>query len=724
MKKISCSVLLLLIANTALAGCELTTDMLKSGGDAGYDDYLYADTQQRELRNEGKPGYAYLCGAGFCTTGTKKRLRNAAVGNAGIQNDAVYECINTSDSGRTSYRWVQHNIQEKCVVESILMGAHAADVDGGADLYRVGNQYCKNITTANNVTVNQKTNFWDTANTFLSESGKNFRSATSSTINGGVEIIVNFSDNITERFRIMKDGTVSIVDSAGKTFVGTLQTMTDGTVRIFDSAGKTFVGALKIAKDGTVQVLGIGGRVLQTLSDNTTRGYIATLDFIKTGFTEAGKTIRAVSGDVRDVTVAGINGGTEIIVNFSDNITERFRIMANGTVSIIDSAGKTFVGTLQTMTDGTVRIFDSAGKTLLGALKIAQDGTVQILNIWGDVIKSISQNMTDAYKSTLQFFGNRLDSFDENVRTVITSAANTVGMVIQVAGDVATTAMNNATDFAKHFTTEIVSGVQALQINRHRLSNLEKRIAQCTTQEQVAEIVNQALKDAELSDTQCRQVQAMISQYDAKLTVITGSIGILAMELAAQKQLIQETARQIEELGGKYTSLAAQVRTKVNAKQVIELIGQYTQTFSDGQTRQLYEILDEYTKKLSDGQRAEVAGLIAQYVDPKFERVNARIDLEAKRRIATDKITSAMSVLNAFATGADVSVWKNQDGKFNTARLASDATAGVVLGTVGGLLSNKIVKKNQIKKGFDDVKCSVGGQTVADWADEFTVGMQ
>lgn len=57
----------------------------------------------------------------------------------------------------------------------------------------------------------------------------------------------------------------------------------------------------------------------------------------------------------------------------------------------------------------------------------------------------------------------------------------------------------------------------------------------------------------------------------------------------------------------------------------------------------------------------------------------------------------------------DVTVWKNAEGKFNAARFASDATAGVVLGTVGGLVSNKLVKKNQIKKGFESINCSVGG---------------
>lgn len=86
-------------------------------------------------------------------------------------------------------------------------------------------------------------------------------------------------------------------------------------------------------------------------------------------------------------------------------------------------------------------------------------------------------------------------------------------------------------------------------------------------------------------------------------------------------------------------------------------------------------------------------------------------------------IQTSMTTLSAFYAGIERNVWRNEDGKFNTARLVSDATAGVVLGTAGGLISNKLIKKNQIRKGFDGISCYVGGQLVADYGDEFTVGM-
>lgn len=89
-------------------------------------------------------------------------------------------------------------------------------------------------------------------------------------------------------------------------------------------------------------------------------------------------------------------------------------------------------------------------------------------------------------------------------------------------------------------------------------------------------------------------------------------------------------------------------------------------------------------------------------------------------------IAGAKSTLNKFFANAkeNASVWKTESGNFNGARLASDLTAGVVLGTVGGVVSANIIKKNQIEKGFDVLHCTIGGQTVADWGDTFNTGLR
>ena len=90
------------------------------------------------------------------------------------------------------------------------------------------------------------------------------------------------------------------------------------------------------------------------------------------------------------------------------------------------------------------------------------------------------------------------------------------------------------------------------------------------------------------------------------------------------------------------------------------------------------------------------------------------------------EVSNAKGSLDKFFASAEseASVWKDSEGKFNTARLASDLTAGVVLGTVGGVVSGVVIKKKQVEKGFEVLHCTVGGQKIADWGDEFSVGLQ
>ena len=91
-----------------------------------------------------------------------------------------------------------------------------------------------------------------------------------------------------------------------------------------------------------------------------------------------------------------------------------------------------------------------------------------------------------------------------------------------------------------------------------------------------------------------------------------------------------------------------------------------------------------------------------------------------------DEITKSLSRLDEFTASANskADVWTTAEGKFNTARLASDLTAGVVLGTVGGVVSGVVIKKKQIEKGFEVLHCTVGGQKTADWGDTFQVNFR
>ena len=92
--------------------------------------------------------------------------------------------------------------------------------------------------------------------------------------------------------------------------------------------------------------------------------------------------------------------------------------------------------------------------------------------------------------------------------------------------------------------------------------------------------------------------------------------------------------------------------------------------------------------------------------------------------VALKRVQSAVDALENDIRGLDRSVWKNADGNFNTARLASDSIAGVVLGTAGGIITANVVKKNQLENGFDDIVCTINGQTVGGYGDEIIVGVQ
>ena len=87
-----------------------------------------------------------------------------------------------------------------------------------------------------------------------------------------------------------------------------------------------------------------------------------------------------------------------------------------------------------------------------------------------------------------------------------------------------------------------------------------------------------------------------------------------------------------------------------------------------------------------------------------------------------DKIAITVNKLRTLSSDLKVSVWKDKDGNFNKHRLLSDSIAGVVLGTAGGLITSTVMKKVQVKNGYEDITCTVNGQSVASYGDEFSVG--
>ena len=99
-----------------------------------------------------------------------------------------------------------------------------------------------------------------------------------------------------------------------------------------------------------------------------------------------------------------------------------------------------------------------------------------------------------------------------------------------------------------------------------------------------------------------------------------------------------------------------------------------------------------------------------------------------KTRPPLNKLPSKFDDIDAFFAQNDIfkksDAWTDKDGNFNTARLVSDSVAVVVLGTVGGVITSNIIKKNQLKNGLETLKCTIGGQDVADYGDEFDISVQ
>lgn len=125
-------------------------------------------------------------------------------------------------------------------------------------------------------------------------------------------------------------------------------------------------------------------------------------------------------------------------------------------------------------------------------------------------------------------------------------------------------------------------------------------------------------------------------------------------------------------------------------------------------------------KILLRSQRQKIMDAISAAIQ-KYPEMVEKIDL-SKDEKARLLMVSLVHVRNDAI--ANRSVWTTDKGTFNYARLASDSIAGVVLGTAGGIITSNVVKKNQIKTGFEDVMCTVGGQNVANWGDEFRVGVK
>jgi hypothetical protein len=282
---------------------------------------------------------------------------------------------------------------------------------------------------------------------------------------------------------------------------------------------------------------------------------------------------------------------------------------------------------------------------------------------------------------------------------------------------------------------ESASAIRRLETG---LDDVVSRLDNTVTPDQAREMIQAAVDktamelDGALTNVVDAAYTNIINQMNAVLAqqvgVIENRLGKIEADVANLQKKTDDLLNQIAGVSGMSMSeiniIKQQIAGLTNPADVVALIGEHTQLMSNDIKLQIANMMAEYAKQFAQMQRVEIELIINSYMDMKISGINSDIKKMQEQNIARDKVSSAMSVLNSFASGAKVSVWKNKDGKFNTARLASDSIAGVVLGTAGGLITSSVIKKHQIEDGFEDINCVIGGQSVAGWGDEFSVGVQ
>ncbi len=334
----------------------------------------------------------------------------------------------------------------------------------------------------------------------------------------------------------------------------------------------------------------------------------------------------------------------------------------------------------------------------------------------------------------------RMDKIDNRIKKLKKRISSVEWDVFKLKGKLAVVDLENDVRYKQLRAKDGRIDKAIKKINK-KIKDINKELDEKVSREEAHRLIQSAVDAAaaELGTSLDANMQTVFSQIVQDLNnQIAEYVGVIENRLAkveadvaslkAQNDILLTKISKVQSLTDEQRRLINQIRGQISEKttpeEVVALIVANTQSLADGQKQEVQSLIVEYTKYLTDGQKAQIQVMISGYVDLKINQINTDMENMRLQADARDKIISAMSVLNAFVSGADVSVWKNKDGKFNTARLTSDAAAGVVLGTAGGLISNSIIKKNQIKSGFEDISCSVAGQLVADYADEFTVGMQ
>ena len=658
-------------AGNLWAACQPTTNQLTKKSGAYHNEYLYKDTAERETRRVGGTGKAYLCGyedRGGCQLGEKFAFEGAAVGNTDYTGLTVYTCA----GGDENYYWTAVPVEEKCYSDEPVNGESVGEMT----LYKVGYKYCEQVVylkdvingiVDNAIRSNNDTllgQFWEELKTKIGDvyNSQEFKTAVVNVVNGMDKPLSDANVN-------------TIIEMINK--------------GIKDSGFAEEIGNIK------TDIEGIKKR-LSSLEGDVTE--------LKTGLEKNTK-------DILNVAVQHEADVTEIKAEF-EKVWEKLNAKMT----------KQDIGNF--VTEKITEL-----KTDLMAQINAQGGDL-------DNFKKDVKKIEDELRSTLSNYGIQIANLDSRITGLETRVGAIEGDVTKLKTDLE----KNTKDI---LNVAVQHEADVTEIKAEFEKVWEKLNAKMTKEEienfvngQIAVLEGEIMQEIQKTNGNLEAFKKEVEKIEKVLQSQLDAFGVeltsLDKRIKALENAKAEIMSKLEILASTDTNLQSAINdlnealeNKVTMEQVLSTVATElaNANLNENQKDQVIAIITQHTESLSDGQRRQVEIMIQEKIGKKFDELGAANQLQDAQRVSQDRVNSAMSVLNAFAAGQDASVWRNADGKFNTARLTSDATAGVILGTAGGLISNKIIKKNQIKKGFEGIGCYVGGQVVADYGDEFTVGM-
>lgn len=658
-------------AGNLWAACLPTTTILQNVSGPYYNEYLYTSTAEREARKAGGTGKAYLCGyedRGGCPLDEKFAFKGAAVGNTDYTELRVYTCAVEGNN----YYWKAVPVDEKCYSDELVNSESV----GEKTLYKVGYKYCEQVVYLNDV------------------------------ISGIVDNAINSNNDI--------------------------------LLQQFWNALKAEIGNVYVSQEFWDAVVNVVNSMHDPLSDDD-------LDII-IGLINKGIQDSGFADQIDDIQV-DINDIKNRLNKLEDDVTELKDDLKNTTDSLLNLAVQHKVDVTEIQTEFKNVWADLGNKmTEEQVEKLVQEYIIDLEKKIMEKIKETNGKLDKFKKEVAEIEKDLRDKLEEHEIEIeaLDERIKELEKRVEAIEDDVTQLKEDLEDTTESLLNLAVQHNADVSEIRAEFEIVWERLDGMMSDEQIQEFVNvqiAALED-ELMLLICElgldldEFKEEVAKIEKELNDRLDEIGIRLDGLESRIEELEDAKEEIfslltvyaatdEDLQQQIDALRADLEDKVTMEQVSTTVAEMlaNANLNENQTKQVIEIIMQYTEKLSPGQRQEVKDMIEEKIGKKFEELDATNQLQDAQRVSQANVNSAMSVLNAFAAGQDASVWRNADGKFNTARLASDATAGVILGTAGGLISNKVIKKNQVKKGFEGIGCYVGGQVVADYGDEFTVGM-